>query len=180
VANIWPRRRLSTGIVHAMTERPSELLKSLASFHEPPNYLKLLEKHVYPFLDDLPSNQLDSLVAVLTTASNEYEGVGLIRYGSRLESITKRLKALVKHVESNWRGGDETQVGCYPYCAVNGLMQLSVLQSEMMGKIVGEIAEWMIDLWTAGVEKGVEHRLVHKSLQFCRSSLKQLRSSNSR
>jgi hypothetical protein len=49
---------------------------------------------------------------------------------------------------------------------------------KMMGRIVSEIAKWIENLWTAGVEKGVKHRLVHKSLQFCQSSLK--RSGNTR
>lgn len=93
-----------------MSEKPSELLKHLASLHEPQNYLKLLEKHVYPFLDRLPPCQLDALAAVLTTASDEYMGVGLIRYESRSESITKRLKALLAHIESYWHDGYETQV----------------------------------------------------------------------
>jgi hypothetical protein len=162
-----------------MTERPSELLKSLASFHEPPNYLKLLENHVYPFLDHLPPNQLDSLVAVLTTASNEYNGVGLIRYESRSESITKGLKVLMAHIESDWHDGHETQVRCHPYLLLV-MFNFPALQGEMMGEIVGEIAKWIEDLWTAGVEEGVEHRLVHKSLQFCRSSLKKLGSTRSR
>ena len=55
-----------------------------------------------------------------------------------------------------------------------------VLQGEMMGKIVSEIAEWIENLWTVGVEKGVEHMLVHKSLQFCQLSLKKLGNTRSR
>lgn len=49
-----------------------------------------------------------------------------------------------------------------------------------MGKIVSEIAEWIENLWTVGVEKGVEHMLVHKSLQFCQLSLKKLGNTRSR
>src|ERR1700683_72993 len=115
-----------------MTERPSELLKSLAAFHEPPNYLKLLEKHFYPFLDHLPPNQLDSLVAVLTTASNEYNGVGLIRYESRSETITKGLKALIAHIKSDWHCGSETQVLCHSYSStVQVIFNFPALQGEM-------------------------------------------------
>jgi hypothetical protein len=166
----------------SMAERPSKLLKYLASFHEPQDYLKLFEKHVYPFLNNLPPNQVDSLTAVLTTASDEYKGVGLIRYESRSESITKRLKALLAHIESDWHGGYETQVRCHHILTLLLLKscKFPVLQGEMMGRIVGEIAEWIEDLWTAGVEMGVEHMLVHKSLQFCRSSLKKLGSTRSR
>lgn len=64
------------------------------------------------------------------------------------------------------------------YCPIR--INCLVLQGEMMEKIVSEIAEWIENLWKAGVEKGVEHRLVHKSLQFCQSSLKRLGSTRSR
>lgn len=49
-----------------------------------------------------------------------------------------------------------------------------------MGAIACEIREWIQILWTVGVEKGVEHLLVHKSLKFCNSSLKKLASTKSR
>jgi len=107
-----------------MAERPSKLLKNLVSFHEPQDYFKLLDKHVYPFLDNLPPNQMDSLMAILTVASNEYKGIGLIRYEPRSESITKRLKALLAHIKSDWHSGYETQVQCHSYSTAVQVMQI--------------------------------------------------------
>jgi hypothetical protein len=49
-----------------------------------------------------------------------------------------------------------------------------------MVEIVREIAEWIPILWTVGVEMGVEHALVHKSLKFCKSSYDKLGNTNSR
>lgn len=93
-----------------MTQNPSELLKALSSSLQTHNYLRLLEHYVYPFLDHLPSGEKEFLVAAIADASNAFEGIRLISFESRSESITKALKALLKHVESNWRGGYETQV----------------------------------------------------------------------
>ena len=45
---------------------------------------------------------------------------------------------------------------------------------------MNEICDWVEILWKAGVEKGVEHALVHKTLKFCKSSHDKLESMNSR
>jgi hypothetical protein len=49
-----------------------------------------------------------------------------------------------------------------------------------MGELVGELCEWISILWKVGVEMGVEHALVHKSLKFCKSSHHKLGDTNSR
>ena len=53
-------------------------------------------------------------------------------------------------------------------------------QGEMMSEVVSEICQWLPILWQVGVEMGVEHELVHKSLMFCKSSHDKLGNTNSR
>ncbi|KAF7977957.1 hypothetical protein HWV62_2049 [Athelia sp. TMB] len=143
------------------TKTPSTLLKSLASEHEPQNYLKLLEKHVYPFLDRLPAAEKKSLIAVVTSASKDFEGVGRIDYVARFESITKGIEELKASVRKDWKHGYEEQ-------------------GEMMADVAGEISSWLPILWTVGVEQGVEIELVHRCLKFCKASYDKLGNTNSR
>jgi hypothetical protein len=49
----------------------------------------------------------------------------------------------------------------------------------MMEELAKEISEWLDTLWAVGVEKGVEHKLVHKSLKLCRETLARLEDSGS-
>lgn len=93
-------------------QTPSTLLKSLASQHEPENFLTLLQKHVYPFLDRLPAAEKESLIAVLTTASDEFAGIGRIDYLSRSKSIRKGIEEIEESVRKDWKHGYEEQV-CY-------------------------------------------------------------------
>ena len=48
-----------------------------------------------------------------------------------------------------------------------------------MGKLLGELCEWLPILWKVGVGMGVEHALVHKGLKFCLSSHHSLGNTNS-
>ena len=60
------------------------------------------------------------------------------------------------------------------------LINLSATQGELMTEVLGELSEWLPTLWKVGVEKGVEHALVHKGLKFCHSSHQKLGNTNSR
>lgn len=49
-----------------------------------------------------------------------------------------------------------------------------------MTEICGEIGDWLQVLWTVGVEKGRELKLVHKSLKLCKSTVDAISGVNSR
>jgi len=144
-----------------MAQRPSQVLRSFASSHEHTQFQDLLQKHVYPFLDRLPANERNNLMAVLCNACDMYKGAQLIGYESRSAVISKKLVALEKHVNADWKNGWEDQ-------------------GNMMYDILGQLEEWLSLLWKVGVEMGTEHKLVHKSLKYCITTLKKLKGSRSR
>ena len=65
---------------------------------------------MYSFLDRLPAAEKKSLIAVVTSASKDFEGVGRIDYASRFESITKGIEELKDSVRTDWKHGYEEQV----------------------------------------------------------------------
>ncbi|RDB16759.1 hypothetical protein Hypma_002383 [Hypsizygus marmoreus] len=144
-----------------MLRKPSEVLNSLGSLHDAETFHHILREHVFPFLDKLPTEQTASLVEALEDAEDDLAGASLINFDERSTSISKGIKELKRHVKSDWKEGYEEQ-------------------AEMMTEIVEEMAGWIPDLWTAGVEQGTEHLLVHKSLKFCKSSLGALANTHSR
>ncbi|RDB16758.1 hypothetical protein Hypma_002382 [Hypsizygus marmoreus] len=144
-----------------MPRKPSEILHSLGSLHDAETFHNVLRRHLYPFLDKLPNKQAASLVKALEAADNDLAGIRLIDFDKRSNIITDGIKALKKHIKSDWKYGYETQ-------------------GEMMSEMVIKMGKWIPDLWTAGVEQGIEHDLVHKSLKFCKASLDALGSTNSR
>ncbi|KII85698.1 hypothetical protein PLICRDRAFT_326053 [Plicaturopsis crispa FD-325 SS-3] len=139
---------------------PSEILATLKSGHTPAEYLKILEKHVYPALDRLPAKEKTALVKALSKTSDDHKDAELVNFDGMQMSLSKQQKALAKSVRSDWKTGWQEQ-------------------GEMMSQIDGDISGWLPTLWKVGVEHGKEHRLVHKSLKLCKSTYDALRKTNS-
>lgn len=88
-----------------MAQKPSEMLKSLATTFETSVYLQIVETHINPFLDSLPSKETAELVSVIEKAHKEYSGVAQIAYSGTERRLKADLKALEDHVKNN----------CYSY-----------------------------------------------------------------
>ncbi|RDB16761.1 hypothetical protein Hypma_002381 [Hypsizygus marmoreus] len=135
-----------------MTQNPSVLLDNLATLRDSKNFQALIRRHLYPTLDSLPEQQRSSIATALDVAHEEFIGVGLIAFHTKSHEITDGLRVL-----------KETP----------GMFYES--QGEIMEDVVRSIASWLPILWHVGVERGLEHGLVHESLKFCLESYHKLR-----
>lgn len=91
-------------------ESPSEILATLKSGHTPAEYLKILEKHVYPALDRLPAKEKTALVKALSKTSDDHKDAELVNFDGMQMSLSKQQKALAKSVRSDWKTGWQEQV----------------------------------------------------------------------
>lgn len=92
------------------SQTPSEILKDLAAKNEPKDFLALLQKDVFPFLDRLSAKEKPKLIALLTKTAEENSGVADISYASTEKSLKGGVAALRKHVKSDWKNGYDEQV----------------------------------------------------------------------
>jgi hypothetical protein len=75
--------------------------------------MALLESHVYPSLDKLPSTQRDELNRVLASAEYDYKRIAAnvdgINYDAKKESLDEQMKTLQKSFQRDWEFGSERQ-----------------------------------------------------------------------
>lgn len=97
----------------AMEKVPSEQLESLLEFYDPKLLHELAQKHIYPFLDNLPPEHRSALIDSIRRGQEEYEVIGLIDFERRSNKLSEQFKALKAHVDKDWHDGHYDQVlGC--------------------------------------------------------------------
>ena len=89
---------------------PSQLLGSLATTYDPKIYEIIVEKHVIPFLDCLPTKETTALMTILTKVQDYYLGSGLVAFDTYTASIASKMEELESHIRMDRREGWETQV----------------------------------------------------------------------
>ena len=91
-------------------QRPSQLLGSPAITYNPKIYEMIVEKHVIPFLDCLPTKEKTALMTILTKVQDYYLGSGLVAFDTYTASIASKMEELESHIRMDRREGWETQV----------------------------------------------------------------------
>jgi hypothetical protein len=93
-----PSIPLSSNLKHDI-----ETLFLLAREISPAEFSKLLEKQVYPLLDDLPSMKRANLLKALEERTRK----SVVDYKAKDKELWKKIRALEKHVEDNCKNGSQ-------------------------------------------------------------------------
>lgn len=97
----------------SQAEKPSDVLRRMSSKAPANTFLKLLEKNLYPALDEIPTEVQSHIIERLELAQQEADQaaklLNLIQYDVRKESLNGQVKDLLKDVKRDWHDGYEEQ-----------------------------------------------------------------------
>jgi hypothetical protein len=88
-----------------MASKPSQVLLSLSRELSSSEFSKFLEKEVYPLLDSLPITKRTSFLKVLEERARN----SIVDYRAKEDQLWKKIRALEKHIDNNWKNGYEEQ-----------------------------------------------------------------------
>jgi hypothetical protein len=89
-----------------MASKPSQTLQTLSREMSPSEFSKLLEKQVYPLLDTLPAAKHARLLEALEERTRK----SVVDYRAKEKALLKKVRALEKHIDDDWKNGYEEQV----------------------------------------------------------------------
>ncbi|KAK7685865.1 hypothetical protein QCA50_011212 [Cerrena zonata] len=152
------RKTSNEGVSARAGEKPSDTLRMISSKVPADSLPSLLEKYLYPALDELSPEAQQQIIERLDLAQEDIrvaELRGLIKYNVHEKSLNTKVKLFLKDVKCN--SDDEYEE-----------------QGDIMMEIASEILKWLPNLWQIGIEKALDVQLVHKCLVLCTTVIEEV------
>lgn len=156
-----PKRSASRAVVAKPSKKrkmPAVLTEASAVLPQD-QYVKLLNQHVLPGLDDAAFRHVVQQAITDFKAKDDVDQI--VDFAGHRASLCGQAKELKRSLRQDWHDGYEDQVA-------------------MKGGIIQEIVDWLNDLFKLAIEKGLELAAAQKCLIFMETQMLQIMHDNCR